>query len=48
MTNAVATLFNHEWLREVTAGELAAEFGVAKTRVLEHFRRTESKLLASD
>lgn len=35
----------YEWPREVTAGELAAELGVAKTTFLEHLRRAESKLL---
>jgi predicted DNA binding protein len=35
----------YEWPREVTAGDLAAEFGVAKTTFLEHLRRAESKLL---
>jgi hypothetical protein len=38
----------YEWPREVTAGELAAELGVAKTTFLEHLRRAESKLLAPD
>lgn len=35
----------YEWPREVTAGELATELGVAKTTFLEHLRRAESKLL---
>jgi len=38
----------YEWPREVTAGELAAELGVAKTTFLEHLRRAESKLLDPD
>jgi predicted DNA binding protein len=38
----------YEWPREVTAGELAAELGVAKTTFLEHLRRAESKLLYPD
>jgi len=38
----------YEWPREVTAGELATELGVAKTTFLEHLRRAESKLLDPD
>jgi len=35
----------YEWPREVTAGDLAAELGVAKTTFLEHLRTAEAKLL---
>lgn len=38
----------YEWPRDVTATELAAELGVAKTTFLEHLRRAESKMLAPD
>lgn len=37
----------YEWPREVTARELAAEFGVSKTTYLEHLRKAESKLMNS-
>ena len=35
----------YEWPREVTAKELAAEFGLSKTTYLEHLRKAEAKLL---
>jgi len=38
----------YEWPRDVTAGELAAELGVAKTTFLEHLRLAESKLIDPD
>lgn len=37
----------YEWPREVTAGELATETGVAKATFLEHLRKAEAKLLDS-
>jgi predicted DNA binding protein len=35
----------YEWPREITTRELADDLGVAKSTLLEHLRRAESKLL---
>jgi len=35
----------YEWPRETTTRELADEFGVSKTTLLEHLRKAEAKLL---
>jgi predicted DNA binding protein len=35
----------YEWPRDVTAGELASDLGVAKTTFLEHLRKAEGRLL---
>jgi len=37
----------YEWPRETTARDLAAEFDISKTTLLEHLRKAESKLLTA-
>ena len=38
----------YQWPRGVSTRELAAEFGVSKTTLLDHLRKAESKLLDPD
>jgi predicted DNA binding protein len=38
----------YSWPREVTVQELASQFDLAKTTMLEHLRKAEAKLLSPE